>query len=158
MRLLIKTTLIVMLSLNFSYSQLKNSIKSNKIPVNSKGLSHAQVASFLNPNRFSMNQNFGMSMTSFNGQSISFGTYSNQLEYFIKDNMRLTTNIGISYPLSGSSPLVQNNFISPNIYYGANLDYKVSENMFFNFSINQYGGLFNYAKGFNVASEFQFLF
>ena len=154
MRLLIKTTLIVMLSLNFSYSQLKNSIKSNKIPVNSKGLSHAQVASFLNPNRFSMNQNFGMSMTSFNGQSISFGTYSNQLEYFIKDNMRLTTNIGISYPLSGSSPLVQNNFISPNIYYGANLDYKVSENMFFNFSINNYqyntnrfsNNIYNYSR------------
>lgn len=154
MRLLIKTTLIVMLSFNFSYSQLKNSIKSNKIPVNSKGLSHAQVASFLNPNRFSMNQNFGMSMTSFNGQSISFGTYSNQLEYFIKDNMRLTTNIGISYPLSGSSPLVQNNFISPNIYYGANLDYKVSENMFFNFSINNYqlntnrfsNNIYNYSR------------
>ena len=154
MKLLIKTTLIVMLSLNFSYSQLKNSIKSNKIPVNSKGLSHAQVASFLNPNRFSMNQNFGMSMTSFNGQSISFGTYSNQLEYFIKDNMRLTTNIGISYPMSGSSPLMQNNFISPNIFYGANLDYKVSENMFFNFSINNYqyntnrfsNNIYNYSR------------
>ena len=85
MESLIKTTLTMLLFFNFSYSQLKNSIKSNKILVNSKGLSHAQAASFLNSNRFSMNQNFGMSMTSFNGQSISIGTYSNQVEYFIKD-------------------------------------------------------------------------
>ena len=68
--------------------------------------------------------------------------------------MRLTTNIGISYPMSGSSPLMQNNFISPNIYYGANLDYKVSENMFFNFSINNYqlntnrfsNNIYNYSR------------
>ena len=138
MRLLFKTTLIVLMSFNFSFSQLKSEMRSNKIPVNSKGLSHAQAASFFNSNKFSMNQNFGMSMTSFNGQSISIGTYSNQVEYFIKDNMRLTTNIGISYPMSGSSPLMQNNFVSPNIFYGANFDYKVSENMLFNFSINNY--------------------
>ena len=151
---LIKTTLTMLLFFNFSYSQLKNSMKSNKIPVNSKGLSHAQAASFLNSNRFSMNQNFGMSMTSFNGQSISIGTYLNQMEYFIKDNMRLTTNIGISYPMSGSSPLMQNNFMSPNIFYGANFDYKVSENMLFNFSINNYqfntsrfsNNIYNYSR------------
>ena len=113
-------------------------MKSNKMPVNSKGLSHAQAASFLNSSRFSMNQNFGMSMTTFNGQSISIGTYSNQMEYFIRDNIRLATNIGVSYPMSGSSPLMQNNFMSPNIFYGANLNYSLSENMLFNFSINNY--------------------
>ena len=140
----------MLLFYNFSYSQLKNSIKSNKIPVNSKGLSHAHAASFLNSNRFSMNQNFGMSMTSFNGQSISIGTYSNQVEYFIKDNMRLTTNIGISYPMSGSSPLMQNNFMSPNIFYGANFDYKVSENMLFNFSISQFTFVTNFSCCFSI--------
>jgi len=138
MRLLFKTTLIVLMSFNFSFSQLKSEMRSNKIPVNSKGLSHAQAASFFNSNKFSMNQNFGMSMTSFNGQSISIGTYSNQIEYLIKDNMRLTTNVGISYPMNGSSPLMQNNFMSPNVFYGANLDYKLSENMLLNFSINNY--------------------
>tara|TARA_Y100001935_G_scaffold161288_1_gene132658 strand:- start:864 stop:1169 length:306 start_codon:yes stop_codon:yes gene_type:complete len=101
-----------------------------------------------------MNQNFGMSMTSFNGQSISIGTYSNQIEYFIKDNMRLTTNIGISYPMSSTSPLLQNNFMTPNIFYSANVDYKVSENMLFNFSINNYqyntnrfsNNIYNYSR------------
>lgn len=43
------------------------------------------------------------------------------------------------------------------ITFGAGFGLNIKR-LFFNFSINQYGGLFNYAKGFNVASEFQFLF
>ena len=130
--------IIIILVFNSAYGQIRSNLKTNKVPVNSHGLSHAQGVSFLNSNKFSMNQSFGMSMTNYSGQSISMGTYSNQIEYFFNEKMRLRTDIGISYPMGGSSPLMKNSYIKPQMFYGANLDYKFNDNMFLKFSINNY--------------------
>ena len=68
---------------SLAMGQLRSNIPMKTLPVNTQGLSHAQNLSFLDPNRFSMNHSFGMNMMSFGGNSMSVGSYTNQINYMI---------------------------------------------------------------------------
>ncbi|MEE1573370.1 MAG: hypothetical protein V1257_07265, partial [Candidatus Neomarinimicrobiota bacterium] len=48
--------------------------------------------SFLSPNRFNIHHGFSLNMVSFGNQSFSVGSYSNQMNYLLTDNLRLHLN------------------------------------------------------------------
>ena len=77
------TTLVVFSTL--ALCQFRSDVPTQTIPVNSRGLSHAQGLSMLDLNRFSMNHSFGMSMMSAGGQSMTVGAYTNQMNYMFRD-------------------------------------------------------------------------
>jgi hypothetical protein len=84
--------------------QFRSQLPIQSVPVNTRGLSHAQGLSLLDPSRFSMNHNFGMNMMSFGGQSMSVGAYTNQMNYMIKDNLNLSTQFSLASPMGGVNP------------------------------------------------------
>ena len=65
-------------------SQLRSNVPVNTLPVNTQGLSQVHNLSIFDPNRFSINHSFGMSMMGFGGNSLTVGSYTNQMNYIIK--------------------------------------------------------------------------
>ena len=130
------TTLAVLFALAFG--QFRSQIPNQSVPVNTRGLSHAQGLSLIDPSRFSMNHNFGMSMMSLGGQSMSVGAYTNQMNYMLKNNLTLSTQFSLASPMGGINPYAKNGFGGSQINYGASLDYQPTENLFVKFSMNNY--------------------
>ena len=130
------TTLVVFSTL--ALCQFRSDVPTQTIPVNSRGLSHAQGLSMLDLNRFSMNHSFGMSMMSSGGQSMSVGAYTNQMDYMLRDNLRLSTQFSLSSPMGGVNPYAKNGFGGSQLYYGASLDYQPLENLSVKFSMDNY--------------------
>jgi len=130
------TTLAAISALAFG--QFRSDLPSPGIPINSHGLSHAQGLSLLDMNRFSMNHSFGMSMMNMGGQSRTVGAYTNQMNYMVKDNLKLSTQFSLASPIGGINPYAQNGLGSSQLYYGASLDYQPTENLFVKFSMNNY--------------------
>ena len=118
--------------------QLRSTLPSRAMPVNTQGLSHARNISILDPNRFSMNHSFGLSMMSAGNQSMTMGAYTNQMNYMLRDNLRLSTQFSLSSPMGGVNPYAKNGFGGSQLYYGASLDYQPLENLSVKFSMDNY--------------------
>ena len=129
--LIIKIAVCVIFT-NPVMSQLRSDLPMKGLPINTRGLS------IFDTNRFSINHSFGMSMTSFGGNSLSLGSYTNQMNYMIKDNMRLSTSFSLSSPMNGINPYANNGLGGTQIFYGASLDYQPTENLFVKFSMDNY--------------------
>ena len=67
---------------------------------------------------------------------MSVGSYTNQMNYMIKENMRLSTNFTLASPMNGTNPYSKNGFGGSQLFYGANLDYQPTKNLFLKFSIS----------------------
>ena len=61
---------------------------------------------------------------------MSVGSYTNQMNYMIKENMRLSTNFTLASPMNGTNPYSKNGFGGSQLFYGANLDYQPTKNLF----------------------------
>ena len=77
-------------------------------------------------------------MMGFGGNSLTVGSYTNQMNYMIKDNMRLSTSLSLSSPVNGINPYANNGLAGAQIYYGASLDYQPTKNLFVKFSMDNY--------------------
>lgn len=90
----------------------------------------------LNPNRFSMQQSFSLSMLSAGGHSFSQGVYLNTMGYQISDATSVAMQWGImNQPLSslGVPSLYQSGFF----FSGARFDYKPSESLQFGIEVSR---------------------
>ena len=119
-------------------SQLRSNVPVNTLPVNTQGLSQVHNLSIIDPNRFSINHSFGMSMMGFGGNSLTVGSYTNQMNYMIKDNMKLSTSLSLFSPVNGINPYANNGLVGAQVYYGASLDYQPTKNLFVKFSMDNY--------------------
>ena len=109
---------------NVPMTRIKDSVARNQ---------NSSLSSLLNSDRLSMHHSFSLGMASMGGFAASYGTYTNNLNYLINDKWSLTSRIDLIQPKS--SPYPQGvNAISPMLFYGAELNYKASENL--NFSIS----------------------
>ena len=109
---------------NVPTTRIKDSVARNQ---------NSSLSSLLNSDRLSMHHSFSLGMASMGGFAASYGTYTNNLNYLINDKWSLTSRIDLIQPTS--SPYPQGvNAISPMLFYGAELNYKASENL--NFSIS----------------------
>ncbi len=137
MKPLKKEFLILILLLSWGNAQLKSSSFHPAVPVNDQGLGYAQRHSFLDLSRFNMRQSFSMSVASGGGQSFSVGMYTNEMDFMLKDNLRLRTQFSLVQP-HGSTSLFNNQAPLEQIFYGASLEYQPRDNLFLSFSLNNY--------------------
>ncbi|MBU1064295.1 hypothetical protein KKC74_05750 [bacterium] len=93
--------------------------------------SNSSLLSFIDPNRFFMNQSYSLSYSSFGGGS-SMGVYQNQMSYIFSDKLMMNARLGLMHdPLSiGSYSTGQTNLMD-NLTYGFDLSYKPKDNVFF---------------------------
>ena len=81
---------------------------------------------------------FSLGMASMGGFATSYGTYTNNLNYLINDKWSLTSRIDLIQPTL-SSPTPQGvNAVNPMVFYGAQLEYKASNNLSFSLSMDNH--------------------
>jgi len=131
--------LLLIFLINGFFFQLKSQFRT-KVPnsriVDSIGHNNEMnLFSLFNSNNFTMNHSFSMGMSSLGGFSNSYGTYSNSMNLKLNDKLLLNSMIYFVQPTNFQS---YNHTINsnPSIYYNANLKYKLSENILFQFSMS----------------------
>ena len=122
-------TLILTFLISIAAGQFKKEIPELNLP-DAIPSSQENYQSFLSPDRFNIRHGFSMSMVSFGKQSFSVGSYSNQTNYLLTDNLRLRLN----FTLLQSGMAKQQPGLNNNIYYSGSIDYKFTENSFFQIS------------------------
>ena len=70
-----------------------------------------------------------MNMVQMGGQSVGVGSYSNQMNYLLSDKLKLRLNFTLLQSNISQQPGLNNN-----IYYGAGLDYQLTDNALFQFT------------------------
>lgn len=118
-------------------AQFKAQTSAPAIPVNSQGLSSGQNLPVFAPDQFNMHHSFSLGMSYAGGQSFSLGTYTNQMNFKLRDNLMIQTQVSLVQPSGGISPY-SNQGLNSQIYYGASLDYQPLENFHISFSLNNY--------------------
>ena len=97
----------------------------------------SSLSSLLSSDRLSMHHSFSLGMASMGGFAASYGTYTNNLNYLINDKWSLTSRIDLVQPTSSPYPQGVNG-VSPMLFYGAELNYKASENLSFSISMDNH--------------------
>ncbi|MFQ6604758.1 MAG: hypothetical protein ACE5D8_04300 [Fidelibacterota bacterium] len=88
--------------------------------------------------KFEMHHGFSMSMMSLGqGLSVSVGSYTNQMTYWINKNFRLDTDITLYQPMM-SSPVNNGNGFTGGVLFQSRLLLKPTENSVFSLSIGNY--------------------
>jgi hypothetical protein len=93
----------------------------------------------LDPNRFSMQQSYSLSYTSWGGHGYSQGVYLNTMSYRFSDPLQVSLQWGIlNQPLGsfGVSSLYQSGFF----FSGASVEYKPSRNLSIGLQVNRTPG------------------
>ncbi len=97
-------------------------------------LNRTEGLSIFDPDRFDIHHGFSMSMMSMGGLTFSVGSYTNQMSYWINDNLRLDTDITLLQPMMGQPLTSQNSLFTGDILYNTRLTYRPSENSIVSFS------------------------
>ena len=122
-------TLILTFLISIAAGQFKKEIPELNLP-DAIPSPQENYLSFLSPDRFNIRHGFSMSMVSFGKQSFSVGSYSNQMNYLLTDNLRLRPN----FTLLQSGMAKQQPGLNNSLYYGGSIDYKFTENSFLQIS------------------------
>jgi len=128
-------TLVVITSLG--WGQLKSDLPVNNPVFNDGTSSDNSLFSLFDPNRFNMQHSFSMSMINMNNRSIGIASYTNNMNFTLRDNLRLQTYITFLQPnmLSTNSGTPLNN---NQVYFDAVLNYKPTANSHFSVSFGNY--------------------
>ena len=133
----IKYIIVLITMLSVGMGQLKSDLSQNntmfKDPTNSDG----SIMSLFDPSRFSMNHSFSASMMNMNKQSISVLSYTNNMNFLLRDNLRLKTYLTFMQPNMISSN-TQNPYSNSQLYFNTVLDYNPTENTRFQVSFGNY--------------------
>ncbi len=117
--------------------QLKSDLSQNNAIFNNTVGSDGSVMSLFDPSRFSMNHSFSMSMLSMNSQSIGVASYTNNMNFSLRDNLQLQTYVTFMQPnmISSNTP---NPYSNSQLYFNAAFDYSPTENTHFQVSFGNY--------------------
>ncbi len=132
-----KYIIVLITILSVGLGQLKSDLSQTNAMFNNPIGSDDSIMSLFNPSRFSMNHSFSMSMMSMNKQSISVASYTNNMNFLLRDNLRLQTYITFMQPrmLSSNTP---NPYSNSQLYFDAVLDYNPTKNTHFQVSFGNY--------------------
>jgi hypothetical protein len=137
---------VVLLCTSASMAQFKSQVDEG--PRVSDGVSSVQSGSFLfgwfNPESFHMRHSFDLSYSTFGGQGMSLGTYTNSMTYDFSERLNARADISMSYsPYNSFSTLGGKKNDLSSIYLSrAEVNYKPWENVMVKFQYRQvpYGG------------------
>ena len=126
MRFLIKTILIIELSIEVMPAQFINDLEPNSIPWSIHNQDKYQSSlSFLDPSRFNINHSFTMSMISGSQGMLSLAGLSNNISYLVLDNLKVDANVTVykaQMALDGKNQL--------DLSFDAAVTYKPTKNSF----------------------------
>ncbi|NOZ75987.1 MAG: hypothetical protein GXO90_11565 [FCB group bacterium] len=96
----------------------------------------ATIDPLFSPQRFSMHHSFSYSMLSTGAGSIGLGSYTNTMAFQLRPNLTLSTQLILTQP-SLSSGARTRGLTLDQVGYGAQLDYRPTENTYFQFSFQK---------------------
>jgi hypothetical protein len=132
-----KYIIVLITILSVGFGQLKSDLSQNNAIFDNPVGSNSSIMSLFDPSRFSMNHSFSASMISMNKQSISVMSYTNNMNFLLRDNLRLQTHMTFMQPNMISSN-TQNPYSNSQLYYDAVLDYSPTDNTHFQVSFGNY--------------------
>lgn len=113
--------------------------------------SNNSLLSFINPDRFFMNQSYSLSYSSFGGGS-SMGIYQNQMSYIFSDKLMMNARLGLMHdPLNLGSYATRQTNLMDNLIYGFDLSYRPKDNVFLNIRFDKrpyyyHSGFYPYSR------------
>ena len=132
-----KYIIVLITILSVGFGQLKSDLSQNNAIFNNPAGSDGSIMSLFDPSRFSMNHSFSASMMSMNKQSISVLSYTNNMNFLLRDNLRLKTYLTFMQPNMISSD-TQSPYSNSQIYFNTVLDYNPTENTHFQVIFGNY--------------------
>jgi len=133
--ILFKRILILFLMLVAINAQFRNDVPSIRIKDTIVRNDGSSLSSIINSDRLSMNHSFSLGMASMGGFGMSYGTYSNNLNYIVNDKWSINSRIDLVQP-TGSSFSGGLNSLNPMLLYDAEINYKAGNNLNFSFSMD----------------------
>ncbi len=133
----IKYIIALITILSIGMGQLKSDLSQNGAIFNNPVNTGGSVMSLFDPSRFSMNHSFGMSMMSMGGQSVGIASYTNNMNFLLRDKLQLQTYVTFMQPNMISSNTA-NPYSNSQLYYDAVLDYSPTDNTHFQVSFGNY--------------------
>ena len=133
----LKYIIVIIAIVSIGFGQLRSDLSRNKMIFDNPVSSDGSIMSLFDPSRFSMNHSFGMSMMSMGGQSVGIASYTNNMNFLLRNNLKLQTNVTFMQPnmISSGTP---NPYSNNQLYYNAVLDYNPTENTHFQVSLGNY--------------------
>jgi len=148
----LKNIIVIVALISFGFSQYKTDIvRESDIftnPTQETGL----LSSIFNPSRFNMNHSFSMSMMSMGSQSIGVASYTNNMNFSLRDNLKLQTYMTLMQPKMLSSDM-SNPYANTQFYFNAALNYNPTPNTHLLISFGNYPSYYNsnYASPFRLS-------
>ncbi|NHZ85797.1 MAG: hypothetical protein GWP19_07940 [Planctomycetia bacterium] len=133
----IKYIIALITILSIGFGQLKSDLSQNNAISQGLSGSGGSIMSLFDPSRFSMNHSFSMSMMSVGKQSIGVASYTNNMNFLLRDNLRLQTYMTFMQPQMLSAN-TQNPYSNSQLYFNTVLDYSPTENTHFQVSFGNY--------------------
>ena len=133
----IKYLIALIAIISVGLGQLKSDLSQNNAIFNNPVSSDGSILSLFDPSRFSMNHSFSMSMLNMNSQSVGVASYTNNMNFLLRDNLRVQTYLTFMQPqmLSTNSPTPYSN---SQLYFNTVLDYQPTDNTHFQVSFGNY--------------------
>ncbi|MEO8664562.1 MAG: hypothetical protein ABI462_03620 [Ignavibacteria bacterium] len=139
MKKIIVALVVILMSSTLSHAQFKEPEKTPSYKSTGN-----LILGFINPNNFTMNHSFNVSMISTGYGNVSLTSYVNSMNYKISDRFNVSADVKFQYsPFASSkfgtsnSTALQNN-LSGLFLSRASLNYKISDNSFINFEYRRY--------------------
>ena len=118
------------------WGQFKSDVVQQGLPQSSDLNQIHSQGSLFDPNRFSINHGFSMSLLSFGGQPMNISTYTNQMTYLLNENSWIQTDMALVMP-SGVQSSLSGLGLQNNLFYRASLGYKPFSNVQINLSFEK---------------------
>ena len=138
----LRNIIVIITLVSIGFSQYRTDIERESglftNPVQEAGL----MNSIFNPSRFNMNHSFSMSMMSMGSQSIGVASYTNNMNFTLRDNLRLQTYMTLMQPKIISSELA-NPYANTQVYFNAALNYNPTPNTHLLISFGNYPSYYN---------------
>jgi len=141
----IKYIIALITLVSIGLGQLKSNLSQNNAIFNNPVSSDGSITSLFDQSRFSINHSFSMSMLSMNSQSIGVASYTNNMNFLLRDNLRLQTNVTFMQPnmISSNTP---NPYSNSQLYFNTALDYSPTDNTHFQVSFGNYPAYSRYQQ------------
>ena len=134
---IIKYVIILSAFTAIGFAQLKSELRHNNPSMINLSSGNNSILSLFDPSRFSMNHSFSMSMMNMNSQSIGVASYTNNMNFTLRDNLRLQTNMTFMQPKIMSAD-TYSPYSNTQLYFDAVLDYQPTENTHLQVSFGNY--------------------
>lgn len=131
----------VLIGTSITIGQFKSQLQKNNPSYPTLGQQQDPFVSLFAPSRLLISHGFSLSIASMGGRTLSTSVYSNKIHYLLSENWSFNTRFDFVQPTYSSFQSGKNG-LDGQIFYGAELQYRPSQNFIFNISFDNYPSLY----------------